>query len=343
MKHLVTGGTGFLGNLIAKELLKKGNKVRILDINDDPTRDKQIEFFKADILDRDSVAKAMQGVDIVHHNVALVPLTKSGNKFSEVNYQGSKIAAEEAAKAGASAFIHMSSSAIYGIPPKGLINTYTPLNPVEIYGKSKLKAEEAVVEVCKKTKLPLISIRPRTILGEGRLGIFQILFDWIQSNSNIYVIGSGNINFQFVHALDLMSCYMLILDQQKEGLYNVGTDRYNTLRQDLESLIKYANSTSKVRSLPDTLTINTLKVLDHLNLSPLAPWHYLTYHKAFEFDVQPLLDIGWKPKYSNIQMFKESYSWFLENVEEVMAKKENLSIHRNPVAGKILNVLKKIS
>jgi nucleoside-diphosphate-sugar epimerase len=112
--HLVTGGSGFLGNLIAKRLLAQGEHVKILDIWEDPTRPRDIEYIHCDIRDREGVRRAMRGVDVVHHNVALVPLTKSGDKFWEVNVDGSRIAAEESVRAGVKSFIHMSSSAIFG-------------------------------------------------------------------------------------------------------------------------------------------------------------------------------------------------------------------------------------
>jgi len=271
----------------------------------------------------------------------LVPLTKSGSKFWDINVIGSQIAAEEAAKAKVKSFIHMSSSSIFGVPEFCPITNKTPVNPFDIYGKSKLAGELKVKEICKEHKIPLIVIRPRTILGEGRLGIFKILFDWIKDNANIYVIGNGNIDFQFVHALDLMDFYMLALKLQQPGVYNVGTDSFNTLRKDLEDLITYANSKSKVKSLPIGLTIGTLKLLDWLKLSPLAPWHYLSYHKAFHFDVTPLLDMGWKPKYSNHKMLKESYNSFLNTDYEKNQSKQ--SIHRTPIKENILWILKKIS
>ena len=65
MVHLVTGGSGFLGNLIARRLHARGETVRILDIWDEPTRPKDIEYIECDILDREGVAKAMKGVDVV--------------------------------------------------------------------------------------------------------------------------------------------------------------------------------------------------------------------------------------------------------------------------------------
>lgn len=344
MKHLVTGGSGFLGNLIAKRLLVRGEEVRVLDIWEDVNRPKEIEFVNCDIRDRAGVAKAMEGIDIVHHNVALVPLTKSGKKFWEVNVEGSRIAAEEARNAGVSYFIHMSSSAIYGAPKQCPINSQTPYNPIEIYGHGKLAGEQIVREVCEKSGMPLIVIRPRTILGEGRLGIFQILFEWIKQNRNVYVIGDGNQPFQFVHAHDLMDAYMLAMDHSKPGAYNVGTDSFGTLREALEELVSFAETESKVKSLPEGLTINTLRILDWLKLSPLAPWHYLTYHKPFYFDVQPLVDLGWAPKYSNRKMLTESYQWFCENYESIKKTKHaEGSAHRTPAVERILTLVKKFS
>lgn len=342
MKHLITGGSGFLGNLIARRLHARGESVRILDLWDDSSRPREIEFVKCDIRDVNGVAAAMRGVDVVHHNVALVPLTKAGAEFWSVNVDGSRIAAEQAVKVGVKTFIHMSSSAIFGAPEQCPVTNESPFRPVEIYGRAKLAGELTVRDLCAKSKIPLIVIRPRTILGEGRLGIFQILFQWISENRKIYVIGNGNQKFQFVHAHDLMDAYLLAMDAGKPGVYNVGTDRFGTLRESLEHVIAHAHSTSRVASLPAGLTINTLRVLDWLRLSPLAPWHYLTYHKAFHFDVSPLLALNWKPRYSNDEMFRESWDWFVQN-QDRMAAEAAASPHRSVVKQRLLWLLKKFS
>jgi len=340
MKHLVTGGSGFLGNLIARRLQARGETVRILDIWEDSSRPKEIEYIHCDIRDEAGVRRAMEGVDVVHHNVALVPLTKSGDKFWSVNVDGSRIAARMAVSAKVKTFIHMSSSAIFGAPDCPATND-SPLRPVEIYGKGKLAGELAVKEICGAGRLPLVVIRPRTILGEGRLGIFQILFQWIEEGRKIYVIGDGNNKFQFVHAHDLMDAYMLAMDSGHPGSYNVGTDRFGTLREALETLIVRAGSKSKVVGIPPFLAINALRTLDWMNLSPLAPWHYLTYHKPFYFDVTRLKTMGWKPKYSNDEMLAESYDWFKTHRQE--AAKADGSAHRSIVKQKVLGLLKKIS
>ena len=220
MMHLVTGGAGFLGSLIVKELLLNGENVKVLDINDDDNSSKDVEFIKCDIRDKSNVEKYMKGIDVVHHNVALVPLTKSGRKFWDVNVEGSRIAAEAALKNNVESFIHMSSSALYGNVNQFPITEKTPLSPIEIYGKAKLEGEKAVMKVL-RDQISLTVVRPRTILGEGRLGIFQILFEWIKNNKNVYVIGSGDVKFQFIHAKDLIDAYMLINKEKKSGVYNI--------------------------------------------------------------------------------------------------------------------------
>ena len=330
-----------MGNLIARRLLASGERVRVLDIWDSPDRPDDIEFVNCDILDEDGVARAMRGVSVVHHNVALVPLTKSGDRFARVNRDGSRIAARAAVRAGVQSFIHMSSSAIFG-KPQCPVTADSPLCPIEIYGRAKLAGEVAAREVCAAAGLPLVVIRPRTILGEGRLGIFQVLFEWIREGRKIYIIGDGRNLFQFVHAHDLMDFYMLALASGKTGDYNVGAAEFGALRDDIGGLIARAGSRSRVVGLPPAPVIATLGALDVLGLSPLAPWHYKTYHAPFYFDVAPLVAMGWRPKYSNAEMLAESYDWFLQNRAAARVD-NNASPHRKPVREGILNLLRRLS
>ncbi|MDR1871935.1 MAG: NAD-dependent epimerase/dehydratase family protein [Deltaproteobacteria bacterium] len=343
MLHLVTGGCGYLGNLVARRLLETGEKVRILDIWRDESLPPDVEFIEADVRNTNGVAQAMKNIDVVHHNAAMVPITKSGDVFRQVNVDGSRIVAEEAVKAGVSYFVYMSSSAVFG-------NAISPIfpdsafSPVESYGQSKMEGELAVKKVCDLANLPLIIVRPRTILGLGRLGIFQILFEWISEGRNVYVIGDGNNRFQFVHALDLMDAYMLALKQEKPGVYNVGAAEFGTMGEAIENVIRHAGTKSRLKHLPIGLSKVALKVLDKLSLSPLGPYHYHTYQRPVFFDVNHLLEIGWKPQYSNNRMFEGSYDWFLEHKDTLNKKDTNVgSPHRRAIKQGMLKILKWIS
>lgn len=341
MKHLITGGCGFLGMVIAENLISRGIQVVSLDVWETPDQLPDVEFVLGSVLDRDLVRRLMKDVVVVHHTAALVPLTKQNDRFDEVNVEGSRIVAEEAARAGVKYFVHTSSSAIFGKPACPAGND-TPLKPVEKYGLSKLQGERAVEEVAKKHNMPLIVVRPRTLIGTGRLGIFQILFEWIKEGRNIYVLGDGKNKIQFLHAEDLIDCYMFLCQQEKPGFYNVGTDRFGTLEETLAALIRHAGTDTKVKHLPKRLAIETLQTLDRFGLSPLAPWHYLTYGEDFYFDLKPLADLGWKPKYSNEEMLCENYDQFIANYA-VFKNKQDGSPHRKRVKEKLLWVLKQLS
>lgn len=340
--HLVTGGSGFVGANIARRLAERGEKVRVLDIWRSAELPAAAEFVPADINDRAAVDAAMQGVDFVHHNVALVPLTKAGNRFWTVNVDGTKVALDCARKAGVKMFSHMSSSAVFGHTDAMPITNDTPRQPIEIYGRAKKAGEDLVLEA-QASGFPAAIIRPRTVIGTGRLGIFQILFEWIKDGANIYTIGKGDGLYQFVHCDDLADTSILACLRNRPGVYNVGTDRFGTLREDLEFLCAHAGTGSRVKSLPVWLAINTLRAADLLGLSPLGPWHYLTYHKPFYFDSEPVYRaLEWRPRYGNREMMCDSYDWFIAHQDSLKAGKD-ASAHKSPVKQGVLKILKALS
>jgi nucleoside-diphosphate-sugar epimerase len=342
MLHLVTGGSGFVGSTIARLLSKRGLAVRVFDLwraDDLPTN---IEFMQGDINDRAAVSRAMQGVTHVHHNVALVPLAKAGKDYWKVNVDGTRIALEEAKKAKVQMFAHMSSSAIFGSPDAMPITNATPRLPIEIYGEAK-KAGEDLVMQAQADGMGASVIRPRTVIGTGRLGIFEILFDWIRDRANIFIIGDGTNLFQFIHVDDIAEASIQSCLKKVPGVFNVGTDQFGTLRADLEYLCAHAGTGSRVKSLPVMPTMLTLQALDKIGLSPLSPWHYLTYHKPFYFDSEPAYQaLGFRPSYGNREMLTTSYDWFIKYFDASRIK-EGTSAHKKPVKQGILKLMKAIS
>lgn len=341
MLHLITGGSGFIGVRLAARLRAAGQRVRVLDVIDDPARPTDIEFLPGSVTDRTMVTAAMHGVDVVHHNAALVAQSAAGRAYYDVNETGARIVAESAALARVRMVMHLSTTAVYGLPPGGPITTTTVPRPIEDYGRSKLAGERAMQAACDAAGIPLVTIRPRVTLGAGRLGIFAILFDWVRAGRRVYVIGDGTQCQQFIHVDDLVSFHMHALERARPGTWNVGTDRFGSLREDLGALIRHAGSRSRVTGLPVGPSTAMLHALHTLGLSPLTAWHYRTYHRDCHFDVAPLLATGWRPRHSNFDMLQESYDWFLT---QSPAKSESgSSPHRRTLEQRALKLLKAFS
>ena len=339
-KHLVTGASGFLGKKIIERLVNEGKEVIGVDIQLDPNAVSGPQYVMGDIRNAPLMEKLVKDALVIHHTAALVPLTKAYSHFRSVNEEGSRILARQAKRYGVEKFVHISSSAVYGKTTNEAISAITPLNPIEPYGVSKLNAEIAVKQELSISETKLILIRPRTILGGERGGIFDMFFRWVDTGEPVFTIGKGDQKFQFINVEDLIDAIFLTIEKGVSGDYNVGTDAFGTLNESFHHLIEHAESKSKIRHLPVKPTMVTLGALEKLGLSPLAPWHYKTFHLPFFFDVSPLLDLGWKPKFSNNAMLADSYDSFKE--WSIKSEGASASPHSSKLDSKVLTTIQKI-
>lgn len=338
-KCLVTGGSGYLGTRFVTKLLTLGHSVRVFDISHPLDNLKEVEFIQGDIRDLQKVVSATIDMQWVFHNVAQVPLAKDAALFCSVNREGTKNLLQAALKNQAQRVIYTSSSAVFGVPKQNPVLSDTQPKPREAYGEAKYEGE-LLCHAYEKMGLPITILRPRTILGHGRLGIFQMLFEWIFEGTNVPVLGSGNNLYQFIHADDFVDACFHSAQREKSGVYNCGTDRFGTMREALESLCQYAKTGSQVKSVPNTLAVLGMNITSALGLSPLGAYHSLMYGKSMYFDISKTVnDLDWHPKYSNNEMFIESYKWYLAN-REVILKSRGPSHHRSGVKQGILKILK---
>ena len=312
-RSLVTGGSGYFGSLLVRRLVAAGHDVRVLDLNDADDRPATVELVRGDIRDRATVQAAVEGVDLIFNNVAQVPLAKDEALLRTVNVDGTVLLLDEAAKAGVAKVVHTSSSAVFGIPASNPVLPTTVPSPVEAYGHAKLAAEWACLDAVSRG-LDVSIVRPRTILGHGRLGIFGILFDWIADGADVVVLGRGDNRYQFVHADDLAEVCLLAAGANGPSIINAGTDRFGTMRESLESLCAHAGTGTKVRSLPAGATSFAMKSAARMGIAPFAPYHWIMYSKSLWFDIEHArTSLGWQPQYSNAEMFAASYDWFIAN------------------------------
>ncbi|MBI4374664.1 MAG: NAD-dependent epimerase/dehydratase family protein [Deltaproteobacteria bacterium] len=312
---LITGGAGFFGRHLSEALMGCGRKVRILDVQeiDDPVFRRRVEFIKGDVRDRAAVKRAMQEVKIVYHNAAVLPIAKAGEKYFEINVGGTQTVLETAKECGVQKVIYISSSAVYGVPRELPLTENSPFAPFETYGRSKREAEK-ICEKVRREGLNISILRPRTIVGPGRLGIFSILFDWLRDGKKIYLFGKGDNLFQFLDSRDLTEACLLLEEEGHFEDFNVGAKEYGTYREAIETLIDRARTGSRIVSLNARFGRLSLRLLDRLRLSPLVPWHYETIDKPFYFDTAKAERLlGWRPRHGNNRMLVDNYEWFLKN------------------------------
>ncbi len=337
---LVTGGSGYFGGILVDRALAQGDVVRIFDVNPPDAHEGPAEYLAGDVRDRAALARACEGADVVLHNVAQVPLARDRALFRSVNVVGTANVLLAARDAGVRKVVHTSSSAVFGIPEANPVTEDTPCRPLEAYGRAKLEAEVLCREAV-DAGLDVTIVRPRTILGHGRLGIMAILFEFVAEGAPVYVLGDGSNRYQFVHAADLADACLRAAEREKPAVYNIGASEFGTMRETLAALVAHAGTGSRVRSLPAAAAKLGMRALAELGLAPFAAYHWLLYGESLWFDTSRARDeLGWWPAHSNAAMVVESYEWFLEHRHELDDRRG--SHHQSPVRLGLLRALKRL-
>jgi nucleoside-diphosphate-sugar epimerase len=346
MKILITGGAGFLGLHLASFLSKKKIDVTLVDIFEFDKEEYNGNFRLkiCDIRDKRKFAGLVKGQDVIIHAAAALPLWKDKDVYS-TNVDGTKNTLDLAKQYRTKRVIYISSTAVYGVPKKHPIEEADPKVGVGAYGKSKILAEELCFDAIRKG-LNVTILRPKTFVGTGRLGVFEILFDWIYDGKKIPVIGNGRNKYQLLDVDDLVeTIYKFCLKNNKfhNDVFNIGAEKFGTVKNDLESLFKFANSGSKILPTPAFLVKKALWFFEKIGVSPLYQWVYDTADKDSFVSIKKLkTTLGWKPKYSNSQALTKSYKWYLDNYSKIKSKSSGVT-HTVGWKQGILIIFKKFS
>jgi len=321
---LITGGTGFFGCHMAAELLKRGEKVKLLDLAPltEPDLIGRVENYQGDVRDKMILERLMEGVDVVIHAAAALPLAPK-KEIVTTTVDGTKLVLATAKKAKVKRVIYISSTAVYGVPMKHPIYETDERIGVGAYGIAKIEAEKAC-EASRKAGLVVTIIRPKSFIGTGRLGVFQILFDWVRRGCRIPVIGDGSNRYQLMDVEDLTQAIWLAATKpaaKANDTFNVGAKVFHTVEEDFVEMFKHADSKSRVLKTPAKLIKGTLLVLEKLRLSPLYAWVYATADTDSFVSIAKIeKHLGWKPKYSNAQTLIRTYDWYRKHYQEYEEK-----------------------
>ncbi|MFF3690550.1 NAD-dependent epimerase/dehydratase family protein [Streptomyces sp. NPDC002187] len=168
MRNLVTGASGFLGSHLVEGLLAAGENVTALvrRSSDRSHLDRLgVDVVEADLLDRSSLTRCLEGFDRVFHCAALVKDWGTWDEFRAANVTSLQSLLEASSAAGVGLFVHVSSTDVYGHPDRPVDENAPLRRRGFLYGDTKIEAEELLWQFVDKHDLPTVVVRPASLYG----------------------------------------------------------------------------------------------------------------------------------------------------------------------------------
>src|SRR3989337_1987020 len=320
-KLLVTGGAGCIGSEFARECVKRGYDIIMVDnltYAGDMERvnevEKGIRFYKGDIINRDFIGHVFktEKPDMVVHWAAESHVDRSildAAPFLETNVLGTYILLEASRAYGVKRFINISTDEVYGeLGKDGQFYEETPLNPNSPYSASKASADMIGRAYHMTYGLPVITVRSSNNYGPWQYPekLIPVVILKAQNNEKIPVYGKGENIREWLHVSDCASAIFLIMEQGKIGeVYNVGSgvEKKN---------IEVVNNILKLLGKPEKL----------IEFVKDRPGHDLRYSLNSDKIKNSL---GWKANISFENGIEETVKWYVDNMGWVKGKLEYLT------------------
>jgi nucleoside-diphosphate-sugar epimerase len=314
-KVVVTGGSGMLGGNLTRSLAAAGLQVRSLDLRPPVEAVPGVEYLTADIRDGARVRTALNGADAVVHTAAALP-SYPEDEIRSIIVEGTRTVLRAAEAAGLERAVHVSSTAVYGLPDTVPTTEDYPRRPVDAYSRAKAGAE-VVAEEFRARGMCVPILRPKTFVGPGRMGLFAMLFEWAEEGRNFPVLGRGDVRIQMFAIEDLVDAVATTLHAPADvagDTFNLAAAEFGTLREDFQAVLDAAGHGKRLVSIPAGPAVLALDTLSRLRLSPvygrlvhkLRADSYVSIDKAREV-------LGWKPRLSNQDAILGTYRWWREN------------------------------
>ncbi|HYS40115.1 MAG TPA: NAD-dependent epimerase/dehydratase family protein [Pseudonocardiaceae bacterium] len=310
---VVTGAAGVLGGQLVQSLAAQGIEVHGLDLRPPAEPVPGARHSEGDVRDPRVVRRVVAGVDAIVHCAAALP-SYSAEEIRSVIVDGTRNVLTCAHQAGVPRVVHISSTAVYGLPKLVPTPEDHPRVPVDHYSTAKVLAEDVCASFRAKD-LCVPVLRPKTFLGPGRMGLFSMLFEWAAEGRNFPVLGRGDVRVQMFALEDLVDVVGTVLRAPEDianDTYNVGAAEFSTLREDFQAVLDRAGHGRRVVSLPIGPALAVLRALQWARLSPvygrllskLRGDSYVSIDKARE-------RLGFTPRFSNREAILRTFDWWL--------------------------------
>ena len=295
MEILVTGGKGFVGRRLVKELRRQGHNVKTYDITD-----------RQDICDFQQVKMAVKGVDVIYHLAACLDETDP-ERMRNVNVKGTENMLEAAAKQNVKQFIYMSTCGVMGNITKK-VNEGQKIQPHTKYEQTKARAEKAVWNY--QEMLPVTIVRSALVLGANEY--WKMIIKLVKRHFPL--VGKGDQKWQIIYIDDLVNVLAFVLenDDATGEIFIVAGKEESTLKDVYFEIRNILGKKKKLKSIPVWFGrlvsyIFLLKKKISGGKTVVIPQHIDRLQRVRWYDTGKIEALGWKPKYSLKEGMQKTY------------------------------------
>jgi 2-alkyl-3-oxoalkanoate reductase len=310
MKVLVTGATGFLGSRLVSALAARGDAVRALSRGagvESRLQRANVEIVRGDMKDRDSLRKAIAGVDAVCH--AAAAMRGSWREYAETTIRGTEWMLESAREAGVKRFVHISSITVYrtgGLGKEALIDETCPLDPDPErrgpYVHSKIEAEKHAYRYLRQG-LPVVVIRPGIIYGPGGR-VMHPNVGYFVTKKLFLLVGGGDNPLPLTYVDNTIDGILLALSADKTAgqVYNLVDGVAITQKEFLDRYRTSVDGRFFTLSLPLPLLLAGAALIRHLKCLGITAivstaYGFKAQYANIRFDAtKARRELGWQPR-----------------------------------------------
>lgn len=309
----VTGSSGLVGRELVRQFVESGATVRGIDLADAPHAG--FEHIRGDLRNPAACRQAVAGADVVIHTAALQHhsgLPRWGRrKFFSANIETTRNVVAAATDAGVRQFVFLSSDMVYGVPRGAPFTETDALRPIGPYGRSKVESEK-ICMAARDRGMCVTIFRPRLIVGPGRLGVLQKLFDRIRAGRRVPMLGPGTQRYQMVSVADVASACVAAAQKPLNETFNLGSANPPSVRDLLAHVIRRAGSNARLISLPRWAARAALWSLHGIRAAPLAPEQFRIADIDYVLNTARARDqLGWEARLNDADMLWSAYETYV--------------------------------
>ncbi len=311
-KILITGSSGFLGNL-AKEYFIKNYDLILVDV----LSSNDLNFYKADIGNFSEIDNIIskEKPHIIMHFASEIFDNHDKKKVYKTNVIGSENIKNSAIKNNIENLIFTSTFSLFEKNYDYLISEKEPISCKNYYGVTKFEVENILLD--SNSDLNISIFRCPIIVDKSRAHRLGVLFEFLKDHCTLWILGDGSNKLQFVSASDLFIAIEKSLNLKGKHVYNIGCEKVETIKETFEYLINKTGSKSRIRFFNKTLGLLILKTLSFLRLINFIDYHNKILVSNIVLDISKIKkELDFTPTKSTAELMLEAHNYYLNNASQ---------------------------